>query len=176
MTGSQFLHIAGYVNLNDTHYTAQTVSIAMVPLGGILFGLGMTLTNACGTRSLVLLGEGNLRSLVVLLSLGIGAGMALTGVIAPLRIWLEDAARLPLPGTTLPEGLMLTGLPPMAATLTAAGILIVVLAVLLRPSLKDMSRRDRLGGLTIGALVPTGWWITGVLGHDDFSTPSGWLH
>ena len=167
LTGSQLLHVVGYVNLNDTHYTDQSVSIAMVPLGGMLFGLGMTLANACGTRSLVLLGEGSLRSLVVLLSLGIAAGMTLTGVVAPLRIRLEDAARLPLPGTTLPEGLMLAGLLPMAATVIATGILIVVLVALLRPNLKDMAPRDWSGGLVIGTLVPAGWWITGVFGGHD---------
>ena len=168
LLGSQLLHISGYVNLNETHYTAQSVSILMVPLGGLLFGLGMALANACGTRSLVLLGEGNLRSLVVLLALGVGAGMALSGVVAPLRIWLEDATRMPLPGTTLPEGLTLAGLPPTAATLTASGLLLVILALRLAPRMRDMSLRDWIGGLIIGALVPAGWWITGVLGYDDF--------
>ncbi len=168
LLGSQLLHIGGYVNLNDSHYTARSASLLMVPVGGILFGLGMTLANACGSRSLVLLGEGNLRSLVVLLSLGVGAGMALSGLIAPLRIWLEDSARVPLPGTTVPEALTLMGLSPTVATIAAMVLLIVTLALVLRPCLRDMNVRDWCGGLLIGLLIPAGWWITGVLGHDDF--------
>ncbi len=167
LLGSQLLHIAGYLNLNDSHYTARSASLFLVPVGGLLFGLGMTLANACGSRSLVLLGEGNLRSLVVLLSLAVGAGMTLSGVLAPLRLWLEDAVRVPPPGTTVPEALTLMGLSPTLATGLAVTLLIAVIALLLRPRIRHMSARDWSGGLLIGLLIPAGWWITGVLGHDD---------
>ena len=54
--------------------------------GGLLFGYGMVLSNGCGSRALVLLGRGNLRSFVVVIVLGIAAQMTLKGLIAPGRV------------------------------------------------------------------------------------------
>ena len=54
-------------------------------VGGMLFGYGMVLANGCGSRALVLLGRGNLRSFVVVIVLGIAAQMTLRGLIAPVR-------------------------------------------------------------------------------------------
>ena len=48
-------------------------------LGGLMFGYGMVLSNGCGSRALVLLGRGNLRSLVVVIVLGIFAADDLEG-------------------------------------------------------------------------------------------------
>ncbi|WJW74951.1 YeeE/YedE family protein [Thiohalobacter sp. IOR34] len=42
-------------------------------LGGLLFGIGMTLASGCGNKTLVRIGGGNLKSLVVLLVMGFGA-------------------------------------------------------------------------------------------------------
>ena len=42
-------------------------------LGGLMFGVGMTLASGCGNKTLVRLGEGNLKSLVVLVIMGICA-------------------------------------------------------------------------------------------------------
>ena len=39
-------------------------------LGGLMFGVGMTLASGCGNKTLVRLGEGNLKSVVVLLVMG----------------------------------------------------------------------------------------------------------
>lgn len=42
-------------------------------LGGILFGIGMTLGSGCGNKTLVRMGAGNLKSIVVFLLMGVGA-------------------------------------------------------------------------------------------------------
>ena len=55
----------------------------MLFLGGLLFGYGMVMSNGCGSRALVLIGRGNLRSLVVVIVLAIFAQMTLKGLIAP---------------------------------------------------------------------------------------------
>ncbi len=39
-------------------------------LGGLVFGVGMTLASGCGNKTLVRLGEGNMKSLVVLIIMG----------------------------------------------------------------------------------------------------------
>lgn len=169
LLASQLLAYTTPIDFSDSHVTARSTALLLVPVGGLLFGLGMSLSNACGARSLVLLGEGNLRSLVVLLSLGLGAAMTLSGLIAPARIWMEDLLRFPLPATTLPELIHGTGLSLSMATLAAVAITLLILAaILLRGCRADLKRQDWLGGILVGLLVAAGWWITGVLGHDDF--------
>ncbi len=65
----------------------------MLFLGGLLFGYGMVMSNGCGSRALVLLGRGNLRSLVVVIVLAIFAQMTLKGLIAPARIAMVGASQ-----------------------------------------------------------------------------------
>ncbi|HUV21765.1 MAG TPA: YeeE/YedE thiosulfate transporter family protein, partial [Gammaproteobacteria bacterium] len=42
-------------------------------VGGLMFGVGMTLASGCGNKTLVRLGEGNMKSLVVLAIIGVAA-------------------------------------------------------------------------------------------------------
>ncbi len=44
-------------------------------VGGVMFGIGMSLASGCGNKTLVRLGEGNLKSLVVLLMITAGASL-----------------------------------------------------------------------------------------------------
>ncbi|MGO1254646.1 MAG: YeeE/YedE thiosulfate transporter family protein, partial [Alcaligenes aquatilis] len=85
LAGTQLAAGYGLISLDKALYLNPTFSWLLVPLGGVLFGAGMTLANGCGARALVLLGQGNLRSFVVLLCLGITAYITLTGLLAPLR-------------------------------------------------------------------------------------------
>ncbi|XOT97493.1 YeeE/YedE thiosulfate transporter family protein, partial [Alcaligenes pakistanensis] len=78
LAGTQLVAGNGLVSLDKVLYLNPTFSWLLVPLGGLMFGAGMTLANGCGARALVLLGQGNLRSLVVVLCLGIAAYMTLT--------------------------------------------------------------------------------------------------
>ena len=78
--------------------------------GGLLFGYGMVLSNGCGSRALVLLGRGNLRSFVVVIVLGISAQMTLKGLIAPSRIALLQASQTTPATVSLPALLSTFGL------------------------------------------------------------------
>ncbi|MDR5905106.1 YeeE/YedE family protein [Franzmannia qiaohouensis] len=169
LLGSQLLAGVTLLSLNDALYRSASLSWLLVPLGGMLFGYGMVMANGCGARSLVLLGSGNLRSFVVLVCLGIAAYMTLSGVLAPLRVWLEGMTTLALPARDLPGWLMQGGLGAGVArwlpSLLLGGAL---LAWALSSAAFRASPRDWLGGLVIGALIPGGWYATGVLGFDDF--------
>ena len=70
--------------------------------GGLLFGYGMVLSNGCGSRALVLLGRGNLRSFVVVIVLGIFAEMTLKGLIAPARIAAVQVSQITATLTSVP--------------------------------------------------------------------------
>ncbi|MGD4150929.1 YeeE/YedE thiosulfate transporter family protein, partial [Xanthomonas citri pv. citri] len=91
IAASQFFAGSGMVDLGKSIYLQPTFSAPVLFLGGLLFGYGMVLSNGCGSRALVLLGRGNLRSFVVVIVLGIAAQMTLKGLIAPARIALVQA-------------------------------------------------------------------------------------
>jgi uncharacterized protein len=161
LLGSQALGASGLVSLEASIYTVPSLAWLALPLGGLLFGYGMALANGCGARALVLLGSGNLRSFVVLVCLGLAAYMVLSGVLAPLRLWLESFS-LTLPAATLPQ---LLGLPGWLPALIIGGCLA---AWAFSSREFRASPRDWIAGLVIGALVPASWYTTGVLGFDDF--------
>src|ERR1700749_3402080 len=72
----QLLAVRQMVDLRKSIYLQPTFSAPLMFVGGVLFGYGMVLSNGCGSRALGLLGRGNLRSLGVVIGLGIGAGVA----------------------------------------------------------------------------------------------------
>ena len=69
IAASQMLAAAGLVDLGKSIYLQPTFSAPLMFFGGLLFGYGMVLSNGCGSRALVLLGRGNLRSFVVVIVL-----------------------------------------------------------------------------------------------------------
>jgi uncharacterized protein len=168
--GSQALDAAGVVDLRNSIYLGSTFSWLLLPLGGVLFGYGMIACNGCPSRTLVLLGQGNLRSFVVLVCLGIAAYMTLTGIFAPVRTQVAAVT-----GAAVGEGPQ--SLPYLLAgtvsTNVARVVTVIVLAALLvwfafaHKQFRD-SRKDVASGFIIGALVPAGWLATGWLGADDF--------
>ncbi len=159
LAGSQALDAAGLVDLQQAPYTIPTSSWLLVPLGGVLFGYGMGLANGCGARALVLLGQGNLRSLVVLLCLGIAGHATLTGILAPWRQTLFET-------TAFNHAFPMVTPPPRLPVAIAIAALLVLYA---RRKLRHVSgRADLAGGLAMGLLVTAGWFATGFLGADDF--------
>lgn len=167
--GSQAADAAGLIDLSQSIYLAPGLSWFLLPLGGLLFGYGMVAANGCGARALVLMGQGNLRSFVVLICLGIAAHMMLTGLLAPLRTSVA--------GVT---GVAFATAPSVPSVLAGAGseaIARLVPALLLGGALLwfafssaafRASTKDVAGGFIIGALVSAGWIATGWLGADDF--------
>ena len=173
--GAQALQGAGLVDLGQSAYlAAPTLPLAGALLGGLAFGIGMTLAGGCGAKSLVRLGGGNLKALLVLLVMGISAMATLKGVLAPLRQGFERLTALPLSplGLTrpsLPALLEGAGLPPAAAVAVAVAGLGGGLAWwCLKDSDFRRSPADLGGGVAIGLLVPAGWATTGILGADPF--------
>ena len=102
IAASQLLAARGTVDLGKSIYLQTSFSAPVMFLGGLLFGYGMVLSNGCGSRALVLLGKGNLRSLVVVIVLGIFAEMTLKGLIAPPRIAAVQVTQMTVKITSLP--------------------------------------------------------------------------
>src|SRR6266567_6688708 len=109
IAASQLLAAAGLVDLGKSIYLQPSFSAPVMFLGGLLFGYGMVLSNGCGSRALVLLGRGNLRSLVVVMVLGIFAEVTLKGLIAPARIAMVQVSQLTVKPTSVPALLSFVG-------------------------------------------------------------------
>src|SRR5947208_7004945 len=126
---SQLLAASGLVDLDKSIYLQASFSAPVMFLGGLLFGYGMVMSNGCGSRALVLLGRGNLRSFVVVIVLGIAAQMTLKGLIAPARIaalqWTQVApSAISLPAVLAKLGLSETFARMLAASAISGGLIV----------------------------------------------------
>ncbi len=179
LLGAQLLDAGGAVPLDRSMYLAPSLNWLGHGLGGGLFGFGMVLAGGCGSRNLVRLGGGDLRALVVLMVMGLFAYMTIGGLLAPLRVALEQATSIDLPGPTQSLGdLAVAGLGglsggAMDATLVRRATALVVLAGLLLYCLADRgfrgSARHVGSGLAVGSCVVAGWALTGTA-FDDLAT------
>lgn len=86
--GTQLAALWGYVDLESTIYHAFAFNPLAAIFGGLIFGYGMALAGNCGFGALVRFGGGDLRSLVVVVVMGIFGYIALSGPLAPLRVAL----------------------------------------------------------------------------------------
>ena len=174
--GTQALDAAGLVDLASAMYLTPNFGWLGYVVGGVAFGVGMTLAAGCGQRNLVRLGGGSLKALVVLLVLGVVAYATLRGLLGLARIAVFEAPNVDLERHGLDDQGLATML---AATLGMedAGTLRTALAVLLGGGLiafalaQPTFRRsfdDLLAGVVVGAVITGGWFVTGYIGNDDF--------
>jgi hypothetical protein len=160
IAGTQLAAWAGLIDLSQSIYLTTSFSWLLIPLGGLVFGIGMTLSNGCGGRALVLLGQGNLRSLVVLLCLGISAFVTLTGLLGPIRQSIALATPIEVEGVN--------ALTSDARLMLGLIITAIILYFTFRQSNFLRNRKDLIGGAVVGLLIVAGWLATGWLGFDEF--------
>ena len=170
VAATQLLVACGLVDLGKSIYLQPSFSAPLMFFGGLLFGYGMVLSNGCGSRALVLLGRGNLRSFVVVIVLGIVAEMTLKGLLAPARIALLQASQATVTVTSLPVLLSAFGLDGIPARMIAAWVLSAALIIFAFAHLPFRQSPGQIAaGAIVGLLVAAGWFATGYLGADDFN-------
>jgi uncharacterized protein len=170
IVASQLLAGAGVVDLGKSIYLQPTFSAPLMFFGGILFGYGMVLSNGCGARALVLLGRGNLRSLVVVIVLGIVAEITLKGLIAPGRIAMLQWSQMTASVTSLPGLLSRLGISEVLGRTLAAPIVGAALIIFAFANAPFQRAWGQIAaGFIVGLLIAAGWYVTGHLGADDFN-------
>lgn len=173
LLGVTALEYGGVINLSgETFPPYRTANFAWPRylLGGLMFGFGMVLASGCGNKTLIRVGTGNLKSLVVLL-----IGM----IAAYLMLWspLYEKAFLPwLQGATI--NLLKRGMPSQHAGDVIAGLLgqapskinntavaLMVATAMLIFVFKSKDFRGSfdnvLGGAVVGLAIVAGWYLTG---------------
>ncbi|MCP5279627.1 MAG: YeeE/YedE family protein [Thiobacillus sp.] len=166
--GANLLVYLGFFDIAQTFYTRGTVHWFGALAGGLIFGVGMTLAGGCGQRTLVRLGGGNLKSVVVFMFLGYSALVTMNGV---LRIPLDSILRadmftVHLDGMqTLPS---LFGMADTVSQISFAVILSLVILAFVFSSKEFRENRDNiLAGVVVGLVVAAGWYVTGHLGFSE---------
>jgi uncharacterized membrane protein YedE/YeeE len=160
LIGSSALHLAGLVDLSKSIYPSPNFTWLSYIVGGFLFGVGMTLGSGCGSKTLIRVGAGNLKSLVVYIFLGIAAYMTLRGLLGAFRVGVLEKATITLAqGQDLPSLLGLNR--AILAALIGGGLLAFIYSSKHFRSSFDYT----LGGVVTGLVVVGGWYVSGHIGH-----------
>ena len=171
--GTQSLVISGFLRPELTSFVLPQAPLAAMVIGSIMFGIGMAMVGTCGFGSLVRLGTGDLRSLIVVLVLGATAYATLRGVLAPLRIDVLERLSISMPDQVPSD---IASLSSHALGLDVRAILTILVGTglcLLAVGDARLRRSPRLlsAGIALGILVVAGWLVTGSTG-DDFDLPT----
>ena len=153
---------------NPPYRTANFIWLRHL-LGGLMFGVGMTLASGCGNKTLVRLGEGNMKSLVVLIIMGICAwwmlftNLSYNGFLQWMLPLSIDFSLQDIPSQDIAA--VVFGLAGVEWGPTH-GLIIALLAglPLLFWILRAGDFRQNLelvgAGLVIGALIVIAWYVT----------------
>jgi hypothetical protein len=173
--GAQSLQAMEIVDLQGSIYLSSNLGWLGAILGGLLFGFGMTMAGGCANKNLVRIGGGNLKSVLVVLIMGIFAYMTVRGLTGMARVELEAFSNIDLAAANLDSQGMadmiaaVLGVELEATRIALAGVIVAALLFYCFKSRDFRTSPDNIaGGLIIGLLVTLGWGITGVLGFDDF--------
>ncbi len=167
MLGFYTLAATGSIDPGKTLYASGRFIWLSALVGGLLFGFGMVLASGCGSKTLVRIGGGNLKSVVVFIVMALTAFATLKGVTAVLRVASVDKVVVEFAGNAaLPNWLgTAVGLGSSTAGLVLAlvfGLGLIVWALLGR----DFVRFDNLlAGLGLGVIITAMWWVSGHLGY-----------
>jgi uncharacterized membrane protein YedE/YeeE len=173
---TQAMQASGIFDIGQVMYLSPNFGWLGHLVGGLLFGIGMTLASGCGQRTLVRVGGGNLKSLVVLLLLGLTAYMTMRGLLALVRVNVFETTNIGLAANGISDqgiGTMIaaaTGIENADAINWATTILLGGGLVVFAFAAKSFrhSFDNILAGIVIGLIIPAGWFVTGVIGFDDF--------
>ena len=173
---TQAMQYAGFVDIGEAIYLTANFSWLGHLVGGSLFGAGMTLASGCANRTLVRVGGGNLKSLVVMIFLGLTAYMTMRGLLSLVKTNVIEVTNVNLAA----HGVSDQGIPSLVSralgvddtTMLRAGLAALIGGALVVFAFAGKSLRQNfdniLAGVTLGLIIPAGWYITGVVGFDDF--------
>lgn len=178
------VHVAsgfGWVDPAKSVYLQQKFSPLPIIIGGLMFGYGMALSGNCGYGALARLGGGDLRSLMIVLVMGLSAYVAMSGPLARLRVWA-----FPVEMTERGD----QGFGPLIQRLfdvpsVTVGIVVGCLALAIGLGSSAMRRAPGhiFWGIVVGLAIGFGWigtaWVTAlgfdgeVLRSHTFAAPLG---
>lgn len=161
IAGTAVLAGTGLIDLSKSIYWGAKVLWLSGLIGGLMFGFGMVLASGCGSKTLIRIGGGSLKSLVVFIVMGLFAYMTLRGIFGVARVQLLDSVAFELGAVRDLASFAGTGQARMVAAL-------VIAALLAGFCLKDAEFRkpeSLLGGAVVGLSIVGAWYISGNTGY-----------
>ncbi|MDH5326070.1 MAG: YeeE/YedE family protein [Gammaproteobacteria bacterium] len=177
IVGVIILEYAGMVDTSSMRPPYRTAMFDWLRyiLGGVLFGIGMTLGSGCGNKTLVRIGGGNIKSVFVLVIAAFFAylmtktdfyGVLFYSWMNPITI---DLAKLGVQGQDLGSVFAATGMADaVTMRLILGGLIAVGLLVYVFKSEDFRKGLDNIvGGLVVGLCVVAAWYVTsGPMGQE----------
>ncbi len=159
---TQILAFAGHADIRDSFYLSSNFGWTGAIIGGLAFGFGMALVGTCGFGALVRAGGGSLRSVVVLIILGLSALAAQKGLVALGRIRIVDDLALDLSfAGDQSIGAILSAIAGVNLRVPVAIVAVIALFSWIFWDRGFRSQRARiLSGTIIGTVIAFGWLAT----------------
>ena len=166
MVGFASLTSLGLIDPSKTLYATPKWLWLSTLVGGLMFGYGMVMSSGCGNKTLIRIGTGNLKSLVVFVVMGLSAFATLKGITAVLRVNTVDSFAVEMTsGANLGTWVAaLLGLPANQAFTLTGFVLGGVLIVTVLRHADFWSFENFLASVGVGTLVTAMWWVSGHLG------------
>ena len=139
-------------------------------LGGIMFGIGMTLASGCGNKILIRIGGGNIKSIFVLIVAGLMALLMTRTYFYGLLFhsWMNpispDLAKLGISDQSIQTMFsFITGIESsnMIITILVPAIISILLLKYIFSSYSKLSSDNILSGIVVGLVVTFAWLISG---------------
>ncbi|MDE0983861.1 MAG: YeeE/YedE family protein [Yoonia sp.] len=168
--GSFLASQLGYFGLSDASYLSQSLNIGASVIGGLIFGYGMALAGNCGFGALARLGGGDLRSLLIVLVMGLSALFVLSGPLgyANSVIFPRSADLLSVP--SIAHGIhAITGI-SVSVIGIVIGLGVIILSLATRRN--GVIAPAVLWGGIVGLAIVSGWIGTDLVARNGFdATP-----
>lgn len=159
-------------------YRASNLIWAENILGGIIFGIGMTLASGCGNKTLIRIGGGNLKSIMVLAIIGVIAYFMVNPFpdsdqtlftvlfydwIRPLAVDMGGAQDI---GTLISHENAVTVRLVVGIVISLAALVFIFKSADFRGSFDNI-----LGGMVVGLAVLGAWYLSSSIGIDVDGEP-----
>jgi uncharacterized protein len=147
----------GLIDIEAARQFKAPLNLVGLFLGTLVFGVGMGLSRGCVSRLIIISGRGNIRALITLVFLSLFAWSAISGVLAVPRITLASLGQIEYH-------------PALSHSLLAIWVLLLLVAIVLvaQRGGVDQPVKRALMAASIGLLVPACFFITAVIGADEF--------
>lgn len=143
-------------DVTETRYYKEDINYFAIIIGGLLFGTGMMIADGCSNRQLVKFGQGDSRSLITLLFIGLFAYATTKGLLFDILNPFTNNETLIQWSSAIDNFTM------------NIYVVVAILFGILFMLTKNIKRMFTLiDGVLIGLLVAAAWSITWVLGQES---------
>jgi len=155
--GVQIANFYELLDYSNSLHGRVDVNVVAVFIGSTIFGVGMWLSRGCMSRLVVLSGRGNVRAFIALFFTAFVALSTLTGILSKPRLLISQLA--------LPDQINHALLSLGDFFVPIASVFFVYMLIRQR---RVLSISKLSLAICIGLLVPLCFYITSVIGADDF--------